>query len=179
MATTGNYKEYERLPRVMTVEDLFNFGMSYVNTPLADGYAKLLVNYDLKNQGVSLVPRGGLSALVTTMANTTLPSTYDYAVHHVGSALVLNSDESDATVHKYVLVAPVMTHAVSGKLCYAFNPAYVFLETSTGYLCASVTSEYYSNTKLKLTNAPLPNHALPCVALHARMNALDSNLFFL
>ena len=152
MAMTGNYKEYDRQPRVMTVEDLFNLGMSYVNTPLAEGYAKLLVNYDLKNQGVSLAPRGGLKLVNADMAAVTLPDTFAYAIHHVGSILVLSSDEQDATVHKYVLVAPVMTHAISGKLCYSFNQAYVFVETAAGYKCAQLNTTHYSNTRLKLTN---------------------------
>ena len=151
MAMTASYKEYERQPRVMTVEDLFNLGMSYVNTPLPEGYAKLLVNFDLKNQGVSLVPRGGIKLVDADMAECVLPDTYTYAVHHVGSTLVVTADGEDAKVHKYVLIAPMMTHVMSGKLCYAFNQAYVIIETDTGYKSAVINTGYYSNPKLKLS----------------------------
>lgn len=136
----------------MTVEDLFNLGMSYVDTPLAEGYAKLLVNFDLKNQGVSLVPRGGIKLVDAKLANYIMPDTNVYAIHHVGSTLIATADDEDATVHKYVLIAPIVNHAVSGKLCYSFNQAYVIIETDTGYQSAVLSTAYYSNVKLKLNS---------------------------
>ena len=147
MAVTGNYKEYERQPRVMTVEDLFNFGMSYVNTPLEEGYAKLLVNFDLKNLGTSLTPRSGLKQKGAHVANTTLPGTHTYAIHHVGSTLVATADEADATPHKYILVAAVVIHHALGTKCFSLAQSYVFVETSTGYLCAPITAAYYSSIR--------------------------------
>lgn len=152
MAATSNYKEYERLGRVMTVEDLFNFGMSYVHTPLTEGYARLLVNYDIKNQGISLVPRGGLKMLGEKLANCSTPPTHTYAVHHVGTTLVMTADEEDAVIHKYVLIAPVMEHVVSGKMCYSFSQAYVILDTPEGYKYATINEPVYANLKMKLTN---------------------------
>lgn len=162
MAVTSSYKEYQRLERIMTVEDVFNLGMSYTNTPLREGYVKLLVNYDLKNRGDSLVPRGGIKLTAERMADVVLPSTHTYAVHHVGSTLVMSEDGQDATVHKYVLVAPIMEHAVSGRLCYAFNQAYVFVDTPDGYKSAIINTDHYSNIKYKLnTMHDMSVNALP------------------
>lgn len=54
------YKSYSRKRRVLLTEELFNAGMYYTDAPLAPGFLKLLVNYDLKDRGASLVPRPGL-----------------------------------------------------------------------------------------------------------------------
>jgi hypothetical protein len=99
MATTGNYKEYERLQRSMTIEDLFNLGMNYTNTPLAEGYAKLLVNFDLKNQGTGLAPRGGIKSAHNSANIAEAATGTGYAVHHVGTTLVQTSDGADASLY--------------------------------------------------------------------------------
>lgn len=44
--------------RTMTTESNFNQGMKYTTSPLEEGFAKLLVNYELKDDGNKLVPRG-------------------------------------------------------------------------------------------------------------------------
>ena len=112
MPVTSTYKEYERQPRVMTVEDLFNYGMSYVDTPLPEGYAKLLVNYDLKQQGTCIAPRGGLKLVHDTLSGDPFEGIYyvfnaAHAIHHTGSAFVEAYYGSDATLHRYVLVISV------------------------------------------------------------------------
>ena len=114
MAVTSPYKEYQRLERAMTVEDAFNLGMSYTDTPLQEGFAKLLVNFDLKNQGTCLVPRGGLKAVHETIGGENLDAVYYnfngvHAIHHTGTALVESCDGTDATLHKYIFVASVVT----------------------------------------------------------------------
>ena len=131
MATTYGFKEYERLARTITVEDLFNMGMNYTNTPLEEGFAKLLVNYELKNQGTSLVPRGGLTLVNPKLANQVLSNGKTYAVHHVGLTMVSSTDGLDATVHKYILVAALVSNPVRFDL----SSAYCFVEADGEYIC--------------------------------------------
>lgn len=57
-----SYKQYERNSRLQNVEDLFNKGMQVTNTPLQEGWVRALINYDVTNEGESLVPRPGLQA---------------------------------------------------------------------------------------------------------------------
>lgn len=152
MATTASFKEYERQPRVMTVEDLFNFGMSYVDSPLAEGYAKLLVNFDLKNQGTSLAPRGGLKAVTSNLSDTTLSSLDNYTIHHVGTTMVQSIDGQDASVHKYIMVAQVVQFPGNPDPLYSFENAKIFLETDAGFLVAPCTLARYSKTKVKMKN---------------------------
>lgn len=54
------YKQNTRTLRQVNTETNYNKGMFFVNTPLTEGYSKLLVNFDFSNDGASLVPRRGL-----------------------------------------------------------------------------------------------------------------------
>lgn len=53
------YKTTERGSRVQNVEEAFSKGMYWSDMPLAEGYVKTLVNFDLKDNGASIVPRAG------------------------------------------------------------------------------------------------------------------------
>jgi hypothetical protein len=148
MAVTSSYKEYQRLERVMTVEDAFNLGMSYINTPLNEGFARLLVNFDLKNQSNYLVPRGGIKTVTSDL--TTIDNTSTYAIHHIGTMLVQTADEEDATVHKYILLLPVVQHAVMDKQVFSFTNAYLIIQTAEGYISEEFSFPYYTALRDKL-----------------------------
>ena len=53
------YKTTERGSRVQNVEEAFSKGMYWTDMPLTEGYVKTLVNFDLKDNGASIVPRAG------------------------------------------------------------------------------------------------------------------------
>lgn len=52
----------ERSARLQMIEEKFNSGMQFTNTPLLEGFAKSIVNYDMVDSGVALAPRTGLQA---------------------------------------------------------------------------------------------------------------------
>ena len=58
-----DYKQYARQPRVQYMEESFEKGMSYTNTPLQSGFNRMLLNYDLKESGESLAPRNGIQVM--------------------------------------------------------------------------------------------------------------------
>lgn len=72
MATTNSFKTYERDVRYQTSQAAFVSGMYYTSTPVPEGAAKLLINYDVSIDGLSLKPRKGLQ---TTRAAYNLDST--------------------------------------------------------------------------------------------------------
>lgn len=49
--------------RLQNIEEKFNSGMSFTNTPLLEGSLKALVNFDIHDSGASLVPRPGLKTI--------------------------------------------------------------------------------------------------------------------
>lgn len=60
MATTSSFKTYERDVRYQTTQAAFTSGMYYADTPIPEGAAKVLVNYDVSMDGMSIKPRRGL-----------------------------------------------------------------------------------------------------------------------
>jgi hypothetical protein len=148
MATTGNYKEYERLQRSMTIEDLFNLGMNYTNTPLAEGYAKLLVNFDLKNQGTGLAPRGGIKSAHNSANIAEAATGTGYAVHHVGTTLVQTSDGADASLYKYVLIAPMISKPLIGVHGFALSAAKCLIDIGEqNFIIAECSYPYIATPK--------------------------------
>lgn len=171
MATTGSYKEHGRLDRVMTVEDLFNYGMSYVDTPLPEGYVKLLVNFDLKNQGTSLVPRGGLKTIDPVLGwfdpyGDYSAHSFEYTIHHVGSALVESYDGTTATLCRYILVTQTLLPGFHGVKGYTFQwkDTRCYVEIDGVFTAAAVTCPEIPTISLarpKLTQAhgcPIEQH---------------------
>jgi hypothetical protein len=57
---TSRYKQVNRQARIQTREGAFSKGMMYTNKPLADGYTKLLVNYDIDPLDGTVRTRKGL-----------------------------------------------------------------------------------------------------------------------
>ena len=55
-ATPQMFKSYNRGTRNMIVEEAYNMGMFYTNNPLDTAYVKMLINFDYKDDGSSLVP---------------------------------------------------------------------------------------------------------------------------
>lgn len=64
MAKQINYKQYERGTRLQTVDTQYAGGMLYTNTPLAEDYSKILINYDITTDN-TLTSRPGLRCIKT------------------------------------------------------------------------------------------------------------------
>lgn len=96
----GSYKQYNRTPRGMATEQNFAMGMRYTDTPLAIGYAKNLVNFDLKDSGAALIPRNGYRMLYEQPLGSYLQP---YAVHHTAQGAVRNTITEEDLARRYVL----------------------------------------------------------------------------
>ena len=93
--------------RYMTTEDSFVAGMRYINTPLTEGSAKTIVNFNLKNNGEILTPRGGLRTVSPEVFEKQFEQynagLMHYGVHHANSMYISNADETDAILYPYLL----------------------------------------------------------------------------
>lgn len=195
MAVSSSYKEYQRLERIMTVEDVFNLGMSYTDTPLREGFAKLLVNFDLKNQGTSLVPRGGLKAVHETIGGENLDAVYyglngAHAIHHTGTALVESFDGTDATLRKYIFIASVVPPNFLGEEDYTpyafFNMDVMqcYIEVEDGVYISAVrviapdtTGTFSTPPKIKLKNIHNNGVEQAYEALQGMFISLEANTY--
>ena len=78
MAQTGNFKSYERGNRYQTTHSAFSAGMHFTDAPIPEGAAKVLVNYDVGEDGMSLRPRKSLSANKVAVARNTVERPIEY-----------------------------------------------------------------------------------------------------
>ena len=69
MGLTQKYKQQQRQVRVHTNESNYISGMYYTDAPLAEGYSKTLVNFDIDSLSGKLTPRKGLQNLGFVKAN--------------------------------------------------------------------------------------------------------------
>ena len=63
MSLTQKYKQQQQQVRVLTNENNYIKGMYYTDVPLAEGYARTLLNFDIDSMSGSLRPRKGLQSL--------------------------------------------------------------------------------------------------------------------
>lgn len=63
MALTQKYKQQQQQVRVLTNESNYLKGMHFSDVPLAEGYSRVLVNFDIDSLSGKLKPRKGLQSL--------------------------------------------------------------------------------------------------------------------
>lgn len=127
MATTQLFKNTNNnvhRKRYMTNEDQFLKGMQFTNAPLPSGYAKALINFDLKNDGTSLVPRGGFHDIHSNVASISTGTDMDYFVHHADAAYVSNYAETDAYLCNYFILCK-NSDIATAKLMLEYNNHYL------------------------------------------------------
>lgn len=172
-SVTDGYKEYARLERYMTVENSFNGGMTYENRPLDDGYNKLMVNFDLRNQGTSLVPRGGLHTVQDIPCGTAVS---DWFVHHTDYCYVTTRDGSDAQLRRYILLTQPYA---SDETKLLYNGALVLVEKDdkTYAVCTTTTAvvgDMVGNTSTMLNqihDVELNDTNTDCNGIHVSIDA--------
>lgn len=122
--------------RYMTNEDQFSKGMQFTNAPLTEGYAKAIINFDLKNDGTSLVPRAGLHDIAADVIDiATDVNATDYFVHHADATYVQNYDGSDAALCNYFILCKSISGEApelsSAKLVLEYNEEYLTADYNT------------------------------------------------
>lgn len=116
--------------RYLTNEDNFSAGMRYTAAPHNTGYAKALVNFDLKNDGECLVPRGGFHDVASRVAAMVAGKQYlDFCTHHSSAAYV--QDGADATLCNYHIIGGIT------EAGFDLNTAVLVLEYGGKYLTAT------------------------------------------
>ena len=147
MAQTSLYKSSPATvrQRVMTTETIFSKGMRYTNQPMVEGYIKSLINFDIKDDGESIKPRGGLQPYTDVIAS--IPDSYGInTIHNSGTIYVLTEDESDAVLCDYALFGQVtkdkMFRMNHSRLIVNYKDKYLTAEYD-GSLSGAVTNEYF------------------------------------
>lgn len=69
--SSNAFKQRARGDRMLVTEEIYSGGMQYSDTPLPDGYLRTLVNFDIGNTGVKLMPRQGYGPSAQGSPNAT------------------------------------------------------------------------------------------------------------
>lgn len=65
MEAALSYKSNARTPRTAVIEEDYRSGISYTDSPLDGAFVKMLLNFDYKDDGTVMLPRGGMQAVAT------------------------------------------------------------------------------------------------------------------
>lgn len=115
------YKQYSRQSRNAVIEENFGLGMRYTDTPLEEGYSRVLVNFELKDEGDTLVPRRGMHTLHRRAVNQ---AKHIKTIHHTGTAYLFDETLQSDTTIRYVMTCP------KGVASFDFQDAEFLIEQS-------------------------------------------------
>ena len=108
MGLTQKYKQQQQQVRIQTNESNYIKGMYFTDAPLAEGYSRVLVNWDIDPMSGKLIPRKGLKSLglikPTESAKRYLNNTKGYNIV-VNSKVCYTSDLKDKRKVNKVLQA--------------------------------------------------------------------------
>lgn len=136
----GSFKKYERESRIKLTEEMFTTGMSFTNSPLEEGSVKVLVNFDVKNDGQMLVPREGL--------NINRVSKYADSVNINPNTIVLAAKhcvQPDSTEVGQIILGDVSTTKLEGTRLYQGDVTVI--TTNEDKALATSSSEKYKYVK--------------------------------
>lgn len=74
MSSTTDYqfKKFQNTTRTFSSEEQFNLGMNYTDSPIEAGQSKVLLNFDIANDGTSLKPRAGIKVSSAAILDTAI-----------------------------------------------------------------------------------------------------------
>jgi hypothetical protein len=98
--SSHNYKSYARGSRKIVNVGAFTGGMQYVDSPLPDGFSKVLLNFIQKDFGNNIRPRGGWRNYANDLA---IGSNNLYA-HHSGISYVKDLVTNKLLLRRYILL---------------------------------------------------------------------------
>lgn len=174
MARSGGspFKVYERTQRNLTSESLYSGGMSFVETPLPMGVVRLLVNYEVTNEGTTLRPRGGYQPLQDIVVDA---DNSNMQIHHIGEMYVEFPDDNDAQTRRYILIG---TPGGGNLGIYTTESVLLIENPSTGELTPAVLYDppsvnhmirQNSNSNTGLIHGVLPSNPGP-TPIHTTMH---------
>lgn len=169
----SSYKNYERNERTLLIEETFARGMQYTDIPLEEGFCRSLINFDFKDSGKALMPRGGLRAI--ELATRVLQQgTLKLAPLLTARAM----DANDDSLHRFVLCA-AETPGVPLQSSLAFSDAlFVVEDTPENFVLAQNAPESLQSVRYapRYTNVQLhgmPLNKVPPQPLCATLNSIQ------
>lgn len=103
----SSYKTHDGALRTMVSENNFVSGMYYTDTPLAEGQNKMIMNFQLANNGATLKPRPGYQTYEALTGLAVVEADKDCIVHHTTQMYMSKQNSDDVVLCRYYLAGSV------------------------------------------------------------------------
>lgn len=160
-ATDYQFKKFQNTTRTFSSEEQFNLGMNYTDSPIEAGQAKVLLNFDVANDGVSLRPRAGFR---TTKAVVSSGTTYTPNGAQILSAVM--EERHNGVLYKGIITFDYNTKKLCiGTVSSETNPEITSgeldIETMT-FERTSITVKYTDNSNMAIHGINIPQSVDSC-----------------
>lgn len=108
------FKKFQNTTRTFSSEEQFNLGMNYTDSPIESGQSKILLNFDISDDGVSLKPRAGIKVSsvavldtdITPLLFNVIPNAEHTNISAIGDYIY------DGITYKYVVLHDTATNKI-------------------------------------------------------------------
>lgn len=192
----SKFKNSDQSRHISTIMN-FSKGMKYTNSPLSEGYAKVIANYDFKNDGECLVPRKSFKRIRNENSGVHVDETKDAVCVSTCYATVLEPDllhegewkETNTRLMRYVLTGTNPLSDMGLVAMYAEDAASMDIDNAWD-LPVFITTQCETSTKypagaMKLCwkpkysavhSTPIVSQSLASDAIHT---SIDGNDYYL
>ena len=149
MAESLAFKSNARTPRTAIVEEDYRGGMSYTDSALEGNFVKMLLNYNFKDDGVVLIPRGGLTSIssIPVPQSTAGRTKYPFAALTTNVELFGNTYIQDYRTRAFMTTAsdedPIVLPQYSPN-----RKAVLFPNTETNLFMQDPSTDQFTMSKL-------------------------------
>lgn len=106
MSLTQKYKQQQQQVRVLTNESNYLNGMYFTDTPLAEGFSRVLINFDIDSLSGKLTPRKGLKSLglirPSESSRVHLDNTQGFNIVAKSKICSVSDSDSSSNISKYL-----------------------------------------------------------------------------
>ena len=155
---TQKYKQQQQQVRVISNESAYSSGMYYTDFPLSEGYAKVLLNFNIDSATGKLTPRKGLQSVKYLKTDTA-----ELAYSAQSRNNILHSNTSMFTTEN--TVHTMLQHVLYNPNVDAYSLLYHFDDTDTPLNFLNLTKDG--------TKAVLPLQTIAQPGVHGKRTAHD------
>lgn len=143
-ATDYQFKKFQNTTRTFSSEEQFNLGMNYTDSPIDMGQSKILFNFDIANDGVSLKPRASFRTTKTAISEAFDYHTYKNSTTGQQILSAVFEEVYNNVTYQCVVMFDNLTHFLS--LCTIIKN----LESDIKIKDVETNKMYFTETQIKI-----------------------------
>jgi hypothetical protein len=172
------FKKFQNTTRTFSSEEQFNLGMNYTDSPIEPGQSKVLFNFDIANDGMSLKPRASFRTTKIALCEDLVYQKYLDMTEHTGTQILSYVFEHVYNGITYTCAILFNSETKDLNICTIKG----HLENYTNML--ETKKMYFNNTGIKVKTRQFPNSNIHNIAIaednltQIGTKAWNNNYFF-